>query len=81
MRAGRRGGRRPARLHDGRTGGHRTEVVLKAVAEPECSPPACRSSRRRAAAQHTARTLGLACGYEIVRRGEPLPAESAAPII
>lgn len=58
------------------------EVVLKAVAEPEvlaaCTPIIVGDARLLT---HTARTLGLTCSYDIVRRGEPLPAESAAPLI
>ena len=58
------------------------EVVLKAVAEPDvlavCTPVIVGDAQLLA---HQARTLDLTCGYEIVRRGEPLPAESAAPLI
>jgi 4-hydroxythreonine-4-phosphate dehydrogenase len=50
------------------------EIVLKAVAEGEvleaCSPVIIGDAQLLA---HTARTLDLRCGYEIVRRGEPLP--------
>ncbi|MCA1633597.1 MAG: 4-hydroxythreonine-4-phosphate dehydrogenase PdxA [Acidobacteria bacterium] len=50
------------------------EVVLKAVAEREvleaCAPIIIGDAQLLA---HTARTLDLQCGYEIVRRGEHLP--------
>ncbi|MDT7779906.1 MAG: 4-phospho-D-threonate 3-dehydrogenase / 4-phospho-D-erythronate 3-dehydrogenase, partial [Acidobacteriota bacterium] len=53
------------------------EVVLKAVAEPEvlaaCVPFIVGDAQLLA---HTARTLNLQCGYDIVRRGEPLPADA-----
>jgi 4-hydroxythreonine-4-phosphate dehydrogenase len=59
------------------------EVVLKAVTEPEvlevCVPVIVGDARHLA---HTARTLDLQCGYEIVRRGEPFPeAEAGVPFI
>ena len=58
------------------------EVVLKAVAEPEvlaaCAPVIVGDAQLLA---HTARTLDLRCGYDIVRRGEPLPAGAAGPVI
>src|SRR2546423_2707853 len=58
------------------------EVVLKAVAEEEiiavCQPVIIGDAQLLA---HTARTLDLQCGYEIVRRDEALPARSSAPII
>src|SRR5437660_5198044 len=58
------------------------EVVLKAVAEPEvlaaCAPVIVGDAQLLA---HTARTLDLQCGYEIVRRGEKLSADSQLPII
>ncbi|MDT7807952.1 MAG: 4-phospho-D-threonate 3-dehydrogenase / 4-phospho-D-erythronate 3-dehydrogenase [Acidobacteriota bacterium] len=58
------------------------EVVLKAVAEPEvlglCAPVIVGDAQFLA---HTARTLDLRCGYEIVRRGETLPEGSDAPVI
>jgi 4-hydroxythreonine-4-phosphate dehydrogenase len=59
------------------------EVVLKAVAEREvleaCSPVIVGDALLLA---HTARTLGLQCGYDIVRRGEELPRESdGRPVI
>ena len=59
------------------------EVVLKAVAEPEvlaaCVPVIVGDAQHLA---HTARTLGLQCGYEIVRRGEPFPEDhSGRPVI
>jgi 4-phospho-D-threonate 3-dehydrogenase / 4-phospho-D-erythronate 3-dehydrogenase len=59
------------------------EVVLKAVAEPEvlsvCTPVIIGDAQLLA---HTARTLDLQCGYEIVRRDEPLPAMNGGdPVI
>jgi 4-hydroxythreonine-4-phosphate dehydrogenase len=58
------------------------EVVLKAVAEEEvrrvCIPVIVGDAQLLA---HTARTLDLTCGYDIVRRGEPLPAHHAGPLI
>ena len=58
------------------------EVVLKAVAEEEvrgfCTPIIIGNAEVLA---HNARTLDLQCGYEIVRQGERLPAQIAAPII
>ena len=58
------------------------EVVLKAVTEPEvlaaCVPVIVGDAQHLA---HTARTLELTCGYEIVRRGEPLPEDADAPVI
>jgi 4-hydroxythreonine-4-phosphate dehydrogenase len=58
------------------------EVVLKAVAEESvrgcCAPVIVGDAQLLA---HTARTLDLQCGYEIVRRGEPLPEELDEPII
>src|SRR3954466_2619795 len=58
------------------------EVVLKAVAEEEiqrvCIPVIIGDAQLLA---HTARTLDLQCGYEIVRRGESLPEELTEPII
>ncbi|HEY0078003.1 MAG TPA: 4-hydroxythreonine-4-phosphate dehydrogenase PdxA [Pyrinomonadaceae bacterium] len=58
------------------------EVVLKAVAEPEvlgdCLPVIVGDAQLLA---HTARTLDLQCGYEIVRHDEPLPETFEAPII
>jgi 4-phospho-D-threonate 3-dehydrogenase / 4-phospho-D-erythronate 3-dehydrogenase len=61
------------------------EVVLKAVAEPEvraaCLPVIVGDAQLLA---RTARKLDLRCGYEIVRRGEPLPGgadEAADPLI
>src|SRR5437870_5761994 len=58
------------------------EVVLKAVAEPEvhdvCVPVIIGDAQLLA---HTARTLDLQCGYEIVRRGEALPEKINQPII
>jgi 4-hydroxythreonine-4-phosphate dehydrogenase len=58
------------------------EVVLKAVAEPEvrsaCLPVIVGNAPLLA---HTARTLDLQCGYEIVRRGETLPDHIDQPII
>jgi 4-hydroxythreonine-4-phosphate dehydrogenase len=58
------------------------EVVLKAVAEDEitriCAPVIVGDAQLLA---HTARVLDLQCGYDIVRRGEPLPEHLTAPII
>jgi 4-hydroxythreonine-4-phosphate dehydrogenase len=58
------------------------EVVLKAVAEPEiqriCIPIIIGDAQLLA---HTARTLDLQSGYEIVRSGEPIPDELSEPII
>ena len=58
------------------------EVVLKAVAEPEvtaCCRPVIIGDAQLLA--HTARTLDLQCGYDIVRRDEEFPEDSAEPII
>src|SRR2546429_1027304 len=58
------------------------EVVLKAVAEEEvravCQPVIIGDAQLLA---HTARTLELQCGYEIVRHDEELPRRSTEPII
>jgi 4-hydroxythreonine-4-phosphate dehydrogenase len=58
------------------------EVVLKAVAEEEirrvCIPVIIGDAQLLA---HTARTLDLQCGYDIVRRGEPIPVQLSEPII
>ena len=58
------------------------EVVLKAVAEEEvqrvCIPIIIGDAQLLA---HTARTLDLQCGYDIVRRGELLPSHFHGPII
>jgi 4-hydroxythreonine-4-phosphate dehydrogenase len=58
------------------------EIVLKAVAEPEvfesCAPVIVGDAQLLA---HTARTLHLQCGYDIVRRGEALPEAPHAPVI
>src|SRR5918998_5369924 len=58
------------------------EVVLKAVAEPEvlaaCSPVIVGDAQFLA---HTARTLDLRCGYDIVRRGEAFPPAPDGPVI
>jgi 4-hydroxythreonine-4-phosphate dehydrogenase len=58
------------------------EVVLKAVAEEEirrvCIPVIIGDAQLLA---HTARTLDLQSGYDIVRRGEPIPAQLSEPII
>src|SRR5215468_1245390 len=58
------------------------EVVLKAVAETEvrsiCLPVIIGDAQLLA---HTARTLDLQSGYDIVRRDEPLPEELTDPII
>jgi 4-phospho-D-threonate 3-dehydrogenase / 4-phospho-D-erythronate 3-dehydrogenase len=57
------------------------EVVLKAVAEDKvrrvCVPVIVGDAQLLA---HTARTLDLQCGYDIVRRGERLP-ETSDPVI
>lgn len=58
------------------------EVVLKAVAEREvldvCAPVIIGDAQLLA---HTARTLDLQCGYEIVRRDEQLPEQINSPVI
>jgi 4-phospho-D-threonate 3-dehydrogenase / 4-phospho-D-erythronate 3-dehydrogenase len=58
------------------------EVVLKAVAEPEvrsvCAPVIIGDALLLT---HTARTLDLQSGYDIVRRDEPLPDQIDQPII
>ena len=58
------------------------EVVLKAVAEEEvlrvCAPVIIGDAQLLA---HTARTLDLQCGYDIVRKGEPLPENFTEPVI
>ena len=61
------------------------EVVLKAVAEEEvrraCVPVIVGDAQLLA---HTARKLDLECGYEVIRRDEPLPADlsdSPHPVI
>jgi 4-hydroxythreonine-4-phosphate dehydrogenase len=58
------------------------EVVLKAVAEAEvrqaCLPVIIGDAQLLA---HTARTLDLQCGYDIVRRGEQIPARLSEPLI
>jgi 4-phospho-D-threonate 3-dehydrogenase / 4-phospho-D-erythronate 3-dehydrogenase len=58
------------------------EVVLKAVAEEEiqrlCLPIIVGDAQLLA---HTARTLDLQCGYDIVRLGEPLPEQALGPLI
>lgn len=58
------------------------EVVLKAVAEAEvqraCVPVIVGDAQLLA---HTARTLDLQCGYDIVRRGEPLLESHDGPLI
>src|SRR5258708_1359064 len=58
------------------------EVVLKALADSEirgcCAPVIIGDAQLLA---HTARTLDLRCGYDIVRRGEKLPDDFADPII
>src|SRR5574338_786573 len=57
------------------------EVVLKAVAEEEvrriCVPVIIGDAQLLA---HTARTLDLQSGYDIVRRDEPFP-EHSEPVI
>ncbi len=58
------------------------EVVLKAVAEAQvqrvCVPVIVGDAQLLA---HTARTLDLQCGYDVVQRGEPIPAMAAEPLI
>jgi 4-hydroxythreonine-4-phosphate dehydrogenase len=58
------------------------EVVLKAVAEEEilriCAPLIIGDAQLLA---HTARKLDLQCGYDIVRRGEPIPEQYTDPVI
>ena len=58
------------------------EVVLKAVAEEEirraCIPVIVGDAQLLA---HTARTLDLQSGYDIVRSGEPIPEQLSEPII
>jgi 4-hydroxythreonine-4-phosphate dehydrogenase len=58
------------------------EVVLKAVAEEEvrgvCLPIIIGDAQMLA---HTARTLDLQCGYDIVRQGEPIPADLTDTLI
>ena len=58
------------------------EVVLKAVAEEEirrmCVPVIVGDAQLLA---HTARTLDLQSGYDIIRRGEPVPADLFEPVI
>jgi 4-phospho-D-threonate 3-dehydrogenase / 4-phospho-D-erythronate 3-dehydrogenase len=58
------------------------EVVLKAVAEEEirriCIPIIIGDAQLLA---HTARTLDLQSGYDIVRKGEPIPESLTEPII
>lgn len=58
------------------------EVVLKAVAEEEikriCVPLIIGDAQLLA---HTARTLDLQCGYDIIRKGEPIPESVAEPAI
>jgi len=58
------------------------EVVLKAVAERQvleaCVPVIIGDAQLLG---HTARTLDLQCGYDIVRRGEPLLKDFDGPVI
>src|SRR3954471_7831431 len=58
------------------------EVVLKAVAEDEirrvCVPVIIGDAQLLA---HTARTLDLQSGYDIVRRGEQIPEQIVDPVI
>jgi 4-phospho-D-threonate 3-dehydrogenase / 4-phospho-D-erythronate 3-dehydrogenase len=58
------------------------EVVLKAVAEEEiraaCVPFIIGDAQLLA---HTARTLDLQCGYDIIRQGEEIPEEVSGPVI
>jgi 4-hydroxythreonine-4-phosphate dehydrogenase len=58
------------------------EVVLKAVAEEEivrCCVPVIIGDAQLLA--HTARTLDLQSGYDIIRKGEPIPEQLSEPII
>jgi 4-hydroxythreonine-4-phosphate dehydrogenase len=58
------------------------EVVLKSVAESEVrkvSAPVIIGDAQLLS--HTARTLDLQCGYEIIRKGEKLPGRIDRPII
>lgn len=82
-RAGGGGDRRPRiGITMGDPAGIGPEVVLKAVAEPEvlaaCAPVIVGDAQFLA---HAARTLDLRCGYDIVRRGEPLPEAADVPVI
>ncbi len=58
------------------------EVVLKAVAEEEirriCVPVIIGDAQLLA---HTARTLDLQSGYDIIRQGEPIPDDLTEPVI
>ena len=58
------------------------EVVLKAVAEDEvrsvCVPLIIGDAQLLA---HTARTLDLRCGYDIIRQGETIPDDLSDPVI
>jgi 4-hydroxythreonine-4-phosphate dehydrogenase len=58
------------------------EIVLKAVAEEDiqkvCIPVVVGDAQLLA---HTARTLDLQSGYDIVRAGEPIPEQLSEPII
>ena len=58
------------------------EVVLKAVVEEDilraCQPVIIGDAQLLA---HTARTLDLTCGYDIIRRGEQLPANLSGTVI
>ena len=58
------------------------EVVLKAVAEDEikavCVPLIIGDAQLLA---HTARTLDLQCGYDIIRQGEAIPDDLSGPAI
>ncbi len=58
------------------------EVVLKAVVEEDvlraCHPVIIGDAQLLA---HTARTLDLSCGYDIIRRGEQLPTQLNGPVI
>ncbi|HYX41722.1 MAG TPA: hypothetical protein VE821_08495, partial [Pyrinomonadaceae bacterium] len=58
------------------------EVVLKAVVEEKvrraCVPIIVGDAQLLA---HTARTLDLSCGYDVVQRNEPIPPTADDPVI
>jgi 4-hydroxythreonine-4-phosphate dehydrogenase len=82
-RAESEGARRPrVAITMGDPAGIGPEVVLKAVVEREvlevCTPIIVGDAQLLA---HTARTLDLTCGYEIIRRGEAIPEDLSVPVI